>query len=287
VRIVQAFRDQGNVVSMTGDGVNDAPSLHAADIGVAMGITGTDVAKGASAMVLTDDNFKTIVQAIAEGRNIYANIKKAIHFLLSCNAGEIVAIFGSIIVGWIPPLIPIHILWVNLVTDVLPALALGMDPGDPNVLDEKPRDPKESLFAHGGGRFMVLNGFLIGLLTIGVYRLGLHLYAESANSLVHAQTLAFAVLSLSQLFHAFNMRHRTKSIFQVGVFTNPWLVGALVVGALLQCGVICIPVIAGVFKVTVLSLRDWGLVLLFAIAPLVINELVKLGRNIVRRIRKA
>ena len=287
VRIVQAFRDQGNIVSMTGDGVNDAPSLHAADIGVAMGITGTDVAKGASAMILTDDNFKTIVAAIAEGRNIYANIKKAIHFLLSCNAGEIVAIFGSIIVGWAPPLLPIHILWVNLVTDVLPALALGMDPGDPNVLDEKPRDPKESLFAHGGGRFMVLNGLLIGLLTIGIYRLGIHLYPVAEGYDMHAQTLAFAVLALSQLFHAFNLRHRTKSIFRIGVFTNPWLVGALVAGALLQCGVICIPVIAGVFKVTVLSLRDWGLVLLFAIAPLVLNELVKLGRNIVRRIRKA
>ena len=280
VRIVQAFRADGNVVSMTGDGVNDAPSLQAADIGVAMGITGTDVAKGASAMILTDDNFKTIVAAIAEGRNIYANIKKAIHFLLSCNAGEILAIFGSIVVGWNPPLLPIHILWVNLVTDTLPALALGMDPGDPDVLDEKPRDPKESLFAKGGGSFIGLNGLLIGLLTVVAYKLGEHLYPVAEGYDVHAQTMAFAVLSLSQLFHAFNLRHTRKSLFSLGVMTNPWLVGALFVGAFLQCGVICVPAIAAVFKVTVLGLKDWGIILLFSVTPLVVNELVKLGRRL-------
>jgi Ca2+-transporting ATPase len=280
VRIVQAFRAEGNVVSMTGDGVNDAPSLHAADIGVAMGITGTDVAKGAAAMVLTDDNFKTIVTAIAEGRNIYANIKKAIHFLLSCNAGEIIAIFGSIVVGWNPPLLPIHILWVNLVTDTLPALALGMDPGDPDVLKDKPRDPKEGLFANGGARFIGLNGLLIGLLTIAAYKLGEFMYPVAEGYDVHAQTMAFAVLSLSQLFHAFNLRHTRKSLFKVGVLTNPWLIGALFVGALFQCGVICVPAIAAIFKVTVLPLKDWGIILLFSIAPLVLNELVKLAAKL-------
>lgn len=283
VRIVQAFRQNGNIVSMTGDGVNDAPSLEAADIGVAMGITGTDVAKGAAAMVLTDDNFKTIVAAIAEGRNIYANIKKAILFLLSCNAGEIVAIFGSIIVGWIPPLLPIHILWVNLVTDVLPALALGVDPGDPDVLKDKPRSPKESLFAQGGFRFMVGNGLLIGLLTIGIYRLGYYLYPVAEGNNVHAQTMAFAVLSLSQLFHSFNMRHQRHSIFRIGLFSNPYLVGSLLAGTILQCAVICIPLIAGIFKVTPLNLKDWGLVLLFSVNPLLINEIKKLVLSVQRK----
>ncbi len=282
VRIVEAFKRNGNIVSMTGDGVNDAPSLEAADIGVAMGITGTDVAKGAAAMVLTDDNFKTIVAAIAEGRNIYANIRKAILFLLSCNAGEIIAIFGSIIVGWIPPLLPIHILWVNLVTDVLPALALGVDPGDPEVLKEKPRDPKESLFANGGFRFMLGNGALIGLLTIGIYRLGYSLYPVAEGVNARAQTMAFAVLSLSQLFHAFNVRHPRHSIFKIGFFSNPYLVGALVAGAILQCGVICIAPIAGVFKVVPLSLADWGLVLLFSICPLALNELKKLAAALLK-----
>ncbi len=158
VRIVKAFRANGHIVSMTGDGVNDAPSLKAADIGVAMGITGTDVAKGAADMILADDNFKTMVRAIEEGRNIYANIRKAILYLLSCNAGEIAAVFSAVLVAAPVPLLPIHILWVNLVTDTFPALALGMDPGDPEIIKERPRDPKESLFSRGGAAFIALNG---------------------------------------------------------------------------------------------------------------------------------
>jgi Ca2+-transporting ATPase len=282
VRIVEAFKANGNIVSMTGDGVNDAPSLEAADIGVAMGITGTDVAKGAADMVLVDDNFKTIVAAIAEGRNIYDNIRKAILFLLSCNAGEILAIFGAILVGWEPPLLPIHILWVNLVTDVLPALALGVDPGDPDAMKRQPRDPRESLFARGGARFTLLNGAFIGLLTIGIYRLAYVLYPVASGIDSHAQTMAFAVLSISQLIHAFNLRNQEKSIFRIGPFSNPWLVGALGSGLALQCCVILIPGLARLFKVTPLSGTDWLLVAAFSLAPLVVNEIAKLIARIGR-----
>ena len=182
-----------------------------------------------------------------------------------------------------PPLLPIHILWVNLVTDVLPALALGMDPGDPEVLKGKPRDPKESLFANGGFRFLIGYGLLIGLLTIAIYRLAYYLYPVAEGNNTHAQTMAFAVLSLSQLFHAFNLRHRKYSIFKTGFFSNPYLVGALVAGAVLQAGVICLPPLAEVFKVKILNLTDWGLILVFATAPLVFNELLKLGSRLFGR----
>ena len=272
MRIVRALKAGGNIVSMTGDGVNDAPSLKEADIGVAMGITGTDVAKGASDMVLTDDNYQTIVAAIEEGRNIYNNIRKAVWFLLSCNTGEIIAIFFAIILGWPVPLLPVHILWVNLVTDTLPALSLGMEPGDPDVLDEKPRGPDESLFTGGGTADVVGNGLLIGLITLFAYRLGMAFYPES---LAHARTLAFAVLSLTQLFHAFNERHRTRSVFGLGVFSNLFLLGAVLFGVALQAGVISIGPFSRVFRVVPLSLKDWLLVGALSLLPVLLNEIVK------------
>ncbi|TFG62169.1 MAG: calcium-translocating P-type ATPase, PMCA-type [Spirochaetales bacterium] len=273
VRIVKAFKAAGNIVSMTGDGVNDAPSLKAADIGVAMGITGTDVAKGASDMVLTDDNFNSIVTAVEAGRNIYNNIKKAITFLLSCNAGEIIAIFTAIVIGWAPPLRPIHILWVNLITDTLPALALGMEPPDPAVMSARPRDPRESLFAGGTGVHIIGNGIAIGVLTLFAYRLGLRL---QDGSLMYARTIAFVVLSLSQLFHAFNMRHFKKSLFTSGLFKNPYLFGALLIGAALQVAVVTIPPLAALFKVFPLTLSDWGLAAAIAVVPVALNELAKI-----------
>jgi Ca2+-transporting ATPase len=287
VKIVKAFKARGNIVSMTGDGVNDAPSLKAADIGVAMGITGTDVAKGASDMILTDDNFKTIVSAIEEGRNIYNNIKKSIIFLLSCNAGEIIALFVAILLGWASPLRPIHLLWVNLVTDTLPALSLGVDPGDPNVMEEKPRNPKHSLFAGGAGASLILNGLLIGLLTLVAFVVGARVYSGttslfpifpeniSEDALTHAQTMAFVVLSVSQLVHSLNMRHSSKSIFQVGLFTNKFLIASVLFGIFLQDVVITVPFLRDVFKVFDLNAKDWLLVMGLSLVPLIVNEIVK------------
>ncbi len=208
-----------------------------------------------------------------EGRNIYKNLKKTIIFLLSCNAGEIVAIFTAILMGVVPPLRPTHILWVNLVTDTFPALAREMDGKDPGVMNMPPRDPKESLFAGGTGINIVLNGLLIGALTLGIYFLGRMWYPRQ---LLHAQTLSSAILSFSQLFHAFNLRHEKKSILQLGVFSNPYVVGALLMGILLQVLIIMTPGLAGFFKVVPLPLSDWLWVIGFSVAPVVLNEIVKL-----------
>ncbi|PRR79593.1 calcium-translocating P-type ATPase, PMCA-type [Clostridium vincentii] len=273
VKIVKAFKSHGNIVSMTGDGVNDAPSLKVSDIGVAMGITGTDVAKGAADIILTDDNFTTIVNAIEEGRNIYNNIKKSIIFLLSCNLGEILALFIAILLNWATPLLPIHILWVNLITDTFPALSLGVDPRDESVMEEPPRNPKETLFSRSMGLYLIVNGTLIGVLTLFAFKYGQYVYPDSLR---HAQTMAFVVLSVSQLFFSLNMRSTKKSIFTLGLFTNKYLTASVVFGIAIQLVIISVPFLANLFKVYPLSLSDWGFVMMFAIVPLVVNELLKL-----------
>ena len=223
VKIVRAFKKQGNIVSMTGDGVNDAPSLKSADIGVAMGITGTDVSKGASDMILTDDNFTTIVHAIEEGRNIYNNIKKTIMFLLSCNLGEVLCVFFATVFGWAMPLVPTQLLWVNLITDTLPAISLGMDPGDKDVMNRKPRDPKESFFAEGAGMRAIVGGVLIGILTLVAFYLGIIHFGDvsikeakdGTEIVTYGRTMAFIVLTFSQLFYSLSMRNSKKTIFEV------------------------------------------------------------------------
>lgn len=286
VKIVRAFKAQGNIVSMTGDGVNDAPSLKYADIGVAMGITGTDVAKGASDMILTDDNFTTIVHAVEEGRNIYNNIKKSVIFLLSCNMGEVITIFLSILFNWPIPLLATQILWINLITDSLPAIALGIDPGDHDVMKQKPRNPKESFFAHGAGVRAIVGGVLIGLFTLlafyyGLwahgYQLGSEMLSEDAlkEALPYARTMSFVVLAASQLFYSLSMRSSTKSIFKIGLFSNKFLIGAIIVGILLQLVVITVPALANAFGVHSLSLVEWGIVIGFALIPLIVNEIIK------------
>ena len=276
VKIVKALKSHGNIVSMTGDGVNDAPSLKFADIGVAMGITGTDVAKGAADMILTDDNFSTIVKAIEEGRNIFNNIKKSIVFLLSSNLGEVITLFTAILLNWSSPLLPIHILWINLITDSLPALALGVDPKDPNVMSEPPRNPKDNLFSNGTGVTLILLGIIIGFTTLLAFKVGEYLYP---SSLAHAQTMSFVVLSGSQLILSLSMRSEKESVFKIGIFKNKKLLGAIFIGILLQISIISIPSIARIFNVFSLTLKDWLFVSLLAMIPFTFFEISKLFRK--------
>ena len=282
VKIVRALKSQGNIVSMTGDGVNDAPSLNTADIGVAMGITGTDVAKGASDMILVDDNFSTIVTAIEQGRNIYNNIKKSVIFLITCNLGEVITIFVTLLLGWSAPLLATQLLWINLITDSLPAIALGMDPGNHDVMKEKPRTAIESFFANGASRHVLLGGFLIGALTITAYFYGYYEHGFSPfdnqvpqNTIEYARTMAFMVLVVCQLFYSLALRNERKSIFSIGLFSNKYLVGAIVLGLALQLIVVGIPVIQTAFHLQMPDLRAWGIIFALGITPLVVNEFIK------------
>lgn len=275
VRIVRAFQKSGMVVAMTGDGVNDAPALKAADIGCAMGEKGTEVAKSAADMVLTDDNFSTIVSAVQEGRGIYKNIRKTIHFLMSCNIGEILLIFVAFLLHVPTPLVAIQLLWVNLVTDSLPALALGADPIDRNVMREKPHKKSEGIFSGGMGFSVVMEGCMIGALALLAYTIGRTRFDVDPGNPIIGRTMGFAVLSFSQLVHSFNMRSE-RSVFKAGLFANKQLVGAFFVCAVLMCMVVSIPVLTPIFQTTLLSSLQWMIVAALAACPLLVVEMEKL-----------
>lgn len=269
IRIVKAWQRKNKVVSMTGDGVNDAPALKAADIGCAMGITGTDVAKGAADMTLTDDNFSTIVDAVEEGRGIYANIKKVVGFLLGTNIGEVIAVFAAMILWHKSPLLSMQLLWINLVTDSLPAIALGMEPIEPGIMDVPPKAKNESIFAHGLGIRIILQGFMFGILTLIGFRLG----EAMTGMLAGGQTLAFMTLALSQVIQAFNMRSE-RSVFKIGLFTNKKLDQAALVSFLLVAVVLFTP-LAAIFGMMHLPVKLYLIGFGLSLVPMVIMELSK------------
>ena len=269
VRIVKAFQKTGAVVAMTGDGVNDAPALKKSDIGIAMGRKGTDVAKNAADMILNDDNFVTIVDAVKQGRNIFDNIKKAIHFLIATNIGEIVTIFVGLLLGVKSPLLAIQLLWVNLVTDSLPAIALGLEPPEKDIMNRPPRDAKKSIFADGLMGKIVIEGFMIGMFTILAFFIGNKYYGIEV-----ARTMAFISLGMLELIHSFNVKSE-ESIFKVGLFENKYLLGAFVLGTVLQLGILFVPRLAEIFKLTQLNATQWLITIAISIAPIIIVEIQK------------
>lgn len=298
VQIVKAFKENGNICAMTGDGVNDAPSLKAADIGIAMGITGTDVAKSAADMVLTDDNFASIEKAFEEGRGIFANIKKTIIFLISSNIAEVLAMFFIICLGLPAPLIAIHLLWVNLVTDSLPAIALGMDPKAADVLDEKPRDQKKGIFADGGIKLTAVFGIVITVSVLlsyfaagwlnGVFSVAdiKNLYESNADILHQARTMTFTTLAFCELFHMIGMSNVKKSFIHIFGNKNWMMAISLIVGIGLQLLVIEVPGVSAIFSIANLTKSEWIITIICSILPWIAHEIVALCYSIKGKAKK-
>ena len=269
VRIVKAWQKNGAVVAMTGDGVNDSPALKNADIGIAMGKNGTDVAKNAADIILTDDNFVTIVEAVKQGRNIYDNIKKAIHFLIATNIGEIVTIFMGLVLGLKSPLLAIQLLWINLVTDSLPAIALGLEKPEKDIMQRKPVDSKKGIFADGLWNKIIVEGIMIGVLTLVAFSIGNKYYGLEVG-----RTMAFLSIGFLELIHSFNVKNE-KSIFEAGLFENKYLVGSFVLGIFIQAIVVVVPTFARIFEVVPLNLTQWIITVAISILPVPVIELQK------------
>jgi Ca2+-transporting ATPase len=257
LRIVRALKRQGHIVAMTGDGVNDAPAIKEADIGVAMGAGGTDVTKEAASMVLADDNFATIVAAVEEGRGIYDNIRKFIRYLLSCNLGEVLTMFIATIAGLPLPLLPVQILWVNLVTDGLPAMALGVDPNNHDIMNRPPRNPKESVFSRGLSRKIIVRGLQIGISTVLVFAMVYFL----KNDLAEARTMAFCTLVFSQMFHVFDCRSESHNVFEIGILKNKYLILATICSLVMQLLVVYHPFMQEIFATVPLGMVEWVTIL--------------------------
>lgn len=270
VRIVKAWQKNGAVVAMTGDGVNDSPALKNADIGIAMGKNGTDVAKNASDIILTDDNFVTIVEAVKQGRNIYDNIKKAIHFLIATNIGEIVTIFMGLLLGLKSPLLAIQLLWINLVTDSLPAIALGLENPEKDIMKRKPVNSRKGIFADGLWNKIIIEGIMIGMLTLVAFSIGNKYYGLEVG-----RTMAFLSIGLLELIHSFNIKSE-KSIFEIGFFENKYLFGSFILGTFIQTIVVIIPFLANVFEVVPLNGVQWIITIGISLLPIPVIELQKL-----------
>lgn len=273
VRIVKAWQKSGNVVAMTGDGVNDSPALKNADIGIAMGKGGTDVAKNASDMILADDNFVTIIEAVRQGRRIYDNIKKAIHFLIATNIGEITTIFVGLVSGMESPLLAIQLLWINLVTDSFPAIALGLEKEEKDIMNRKPRNSNESIFANGLWQKIITEGIMLGSLTLFSFSLGTRLFGLTVG-----RTMAFVSLGLLELVHSFNIKTE-ESIFKTGVFENKYLIGSFILGTLLQVIVVIVPSLAKIFELVPLNFVQWIYTILISIMPIFIIEVQKMFKE--------
>lgn len=275
LKIVDALQRQGQVVAMTGDGVNDAPALRKADIGIAMGIRGTEVAKESAAMVITDDNFATIVGAVEQGRIVVHNILRFIHYLFSCNFAEIVTVFAAIMLGWPLPLGVLQILWLNLITDIFPAMALALEPSAPDVMKRPPRDPRKPLMTPAFGWLIVWQGLLLAGCTLAAFAVGMRWYGTQGEGLRHAVTIAFMTLALAQVFHAFSARSQKRSAFSKGLFTNGWLWGATLICVLLQLAAVYLPALQEVLRTVPLKAADWGLIAVGSLTPVAVVELVK------------